>query len=138
MPLLLTYLARAHSALGQSAEARRCIGEAMTAVETAKERWCESEVNRVAGEISLRSRYPNRAKAVEYFERALTVAHTQQAKSLELRAAMSMVCEEIGDATADQSGVLAQAWALPAGSWPEGRVSIRSSIGGDGIMMYQS
>ena len=49
-----------------------------------------------------------------------------------------MVCEEIGDATADQSGVLAQAWALPAGSRPEGRVSIRSSIGGDGIMMYQS
>ena len=47
-----------------------------------------------------------------------------------------MVCEEIGDATADQSGVLAQAWALPAGSRPEGRVSIRSSIGGDGIMMF--
>jgi len=41
-----------------------------------------------------------------------------------------MVCEEIGDATADQSGVLAQAWALPAASRPEGRVSIRSSIGG--------
>jgi len=27
-----------------------------------------------------------------------------------------MVCEEICDATADQSGVLAQAWALPAES----------------------
>ena len=27
-----------------------------------------------------------------------------------------MVCEEIGDATADQSGVLAQAWALPVGA----------------------
>jgi len=60
MPLLLTYLARAHSALGQSDEAWRCIGEAMTAVETTKERWCESEVNRVAGEISLRSPDPDR------------------------------------------------------------------------------
>jgi predicted ATPase len=87
MPLLLTYLARAHSALGQSDEAWRCIGEAMTAVETAKERWCESEVNRVAGEISLG---PDRAKAADYFERALTVARMQQARSLELRAAMSM------------------------------------------------
>jgi class 3 adenylate cyclase/predicted ATPase len=90
MPLLLTYLARAHSALGQSDEARRCIGEAMTAVETAKERWCESEVNRVAGEIWLRSPDPDRQKAEDYVRRALTVARTQQARSLELRAAMSM------------------------------------------------
>jgi class 3 adenylate cyclase/predicted ATPase len=90
MPLLLSYLARAHSALGQSDEAWRCIGEAMTAVETAKERWCESEVNRMAGEISLGSPDPDRAKAADYFERALTVARMQQARSLELRAAMSM------------------------------------------------
>jgi predicted ATPase len=86
----LSYLARAHSALGQSDEAWRCIGEAMTAVETAKERWCESEVNRMAGEISLGSPDPDRAKAADYFERALTVARMQQARSLELRAAMSM------------------------------------------------
>ena len=105
MPLLLTYLARAHSALGQSDEARRCIGEAMTAVETAKERWCESEVNRVAGEISLRSRYPNRAKAVDYFERALTVAHTQQAKSLELRAALARSGQAATGSGAARSGL---------------------------------
>jgi predicted ATPase len=41
----------------------------------------------VAGEISLG---PDRAKAADYFERALTVARMQQARSLELRAAMSM------------------------------------------------
>ena len=63
MPLLLTYLARAHSALGQSDEARRCIGEAMMVVETAKERWCESEVNRVAGEIWVRSPDPDLAES---------------------------------------------------------------------------
>ena len=90
VPLILTYLARAHSALGQSDEAWRCIGEAMTAVETTKERWCESEVNRVAGEISLRSPDPDRPKAQDYFGRALTVARTQQARSLELRAAMAI------------------------------------------------
>ena len=68
----------------------RCIGEAMTAVETAKERWCESEVNRVAGEICAQIAGSGSAKAEDYFERALTVARTQQARSLELRAAMSM------------------------------------------------
>ena len=90
MPLLLTYLARAYAELGQFDDAWRCIGEAMTAVETTKERWCEAEVHRVAGEIALRSPEPDAAKAEAYFERALAVARTQQAKSWELRAAMSM------------------------------------------------
>ena len=68
----------------------RCIGEAMTAVETTKERWYEAEVNRMAGEIALKSPEPDAAKAEAYFERALAVAREQQAKSWELRAAMSM------------------------------------------------
>ena len=55
MPLFLSYLARAHAELGQFDDAWRCIGEAMTAVETTKERWCEAEVNRIAGEIALKS-----------------------------------------------------------------------------------
>ena len=62
----------------------------MAAVETAKERWCEAEVNRIAGEIALQSPEPDAAKAEAYFERALVVARQQQAKSWELRAAMSM------------------------------------------------
>ena len=67
-----------------------CIGEAMAAVETAKERWCEAEVNRIAGKIVLLSLEPDAARAEEYFERALAVARAQQAKSWELRAAISM------------------------------------------------
>jgi predicted ATPase len=68
----------------------RCIGEAMTAVETTKERWCEAEVNRIAGEIALMSGEPNAARAEAYFERALAVSRKQQAKSWELRASMSL------------------------------------------------
>jgi predicted ATPase len=83
-------LARAHAEHGQFEEAWRCIGEAMTAVETTKEKWCEAEVYRVAGEIALKSPVPEVAKAQMYFERALAVARQQQAKSWELRAAMSM------------------------------------------------
>ena len=53
-------------------------------------KWCEAEVNRIAGEIALKSPEPDAAKAEAYFERALAVARQQQAKSWELRAAMSM------------------------------------------------
>ena len=59
-------------------------------METTKERWCEAEVHRIAGEITLLTREPDAAKAQAYFDRALTVARQQQAKSWELRAAMSM------------------------------------------------
>ena len=67
------------------------IDETMTAMETTKEKWCEAEVNRIAGEDRTRSRprqMPEKAEA--YFERALAVARQQQAKSWELRAAMSL------------------------------------------------
>ena len=68
----------------------RSIREAMTAIEATGERWWEAEVYRVGGEIALRAPQPDAAKPEEYFERALTVARQQRAKSLELRAAMSM------------------------------------------------
>ena len=50
----------------------------------------EAEIHRMAGEIALKSPERDRAKAQAYFERALAVARQQQAKSWELRAAMSM------------------------------------------------
>ena len=90
MPKLLSHLARAYAELGKFDDAWRSIGEAMTTVETNKERWWESELNRIAGEIALKSPQPDAAKAEAYFERALVVAREQQAKSWELRAAMSM------------------------------------------------
>jgi predicted ATPase len=90
LPSWLSNLAGAHGELGQLDEARRCIGEAMSMIETVKEKWFEAEVNRTAGEIELKSQEPDRAKAQVHFERALTIARQQSAKSLELRAAMSM------------------------------------------------
>ena len=89
-PLSSSCLARAYAELGQFDEAWRCIGEAMARVETTKERRWEAEVNRTIGEIALISPEPDAAKAEAYFERALAIARAQQAKSWELRAAMSM------------------------------------------------
>jgi predicted ATPase len=90
LPSWFSYLSAAHAELGQFDEAWRCIGEVMSMIETAKERWFEAEANRIAGDIALKSPKPDTAKAEAYFERALAVARVQQAKSWELRAAMSM------------------------------------------------
>ena len=84
------HLALAYSALGKFDDAWRSIDEAMTAVELTKEGWYRAEINRVAGEIALKSPEPDAVKAEAYFERALAVARRQQAKSWELRAAMSL------------------------------------------------
>src|SRR4029077_18732511 len=80
----------AYAESGQFDDAWRCIREADTFVETTKERWWEAEVQRTAGEIALQSCDQETAKAEGYFERALAVARQQQAKSWELRAAISM------------------------------------------------
>jgi predicted ATPase len=90
LPLYLSSLAWAHAELGQFDDAWRCVNEATTAIQTTKETWHEAEVNRIAGEISLKSPEQDTAKAQAYFERALAVAREQQAKSWELRTAMSM------------------------------------------------
>jgi class 3 adenylate cyclase/predicted ATPase len=89
-PTFLTYLAGVCAELGQFDDARRFIDEAITAIETTKETWRAVETHCVAGQIELSSPGLNAAKAQAYFERALSVARQQQAKSWELRAAMSM------------------------------------------------
>jgi predicted ATPase len=90
VPFYLAYLARAHAELNQFDDAWRCMGEAMTAVETTKEQLWEAELHRTAGEIALKSPELDASKAEAYFDRALAVAREQQAKSWELRAAISM------------------------------------------------
>ena len=80
----------AYAELGQLDDAWRCIDDAIEKVERSKEKWCEAEVHRIAGEIALKSLAPDPEKAEAYFDRALAVARQQQAKSWELRAAMSM------------------------------------------------
>jgi predicted ATPase len=90
MPVWLSHLAKAKAELGEFDDVGRCIDQAMTAMEIAKERWYEAEVNRLAGDATLFLPNPGVDRAQVYFERALSVARKQNAKSFELRAAMSM------------------------------------------------
>ena len=61
----------------------------MTMVETTKETWFEAEINRLAGEVAS-CRLSGGGEGASIFWHALTVARQQQAKSWELRAAMSL------------------------------------------------
>ena len=84
------WLALAYAQIGKSDEVWRCVSEALKLIEESNQRGAEAEVYRVAGEIALMSSEPDVAKAQSYFGRALVVANQQQAKSLELRTAMSL------------------------------------------------
>jgi predicted ATPase len=86
----LSLKAKCYADLGQLDEAGRSVDEATTVIERTKETWFEADVYRIAGEIALKAPKPDAAKAEAYFERALAIARQQQAKSWELRAAMSM------------------------------------------------
>jgi predicted ATPase len=90
VPWYRAHLAKAHAEVGQFDEAWHDIREAMTAIESSKETWWEAEVNRIVGEIARRSPGVDALDAEKQFERALNIARQQQAKSWELRAAMSL------------------------------------------------
>ena len=85
--------------------------EALTAVaegapQCRKLRWFEAEVQRIAGEIALKSPESDAAKAETHFERALAVARKQQANSWELRATMSMARHWRDQGKRDEAGDL--------------------------------
>ena len=90
MPLWLSLLAKAKAETGQLDDAMSLIAEAMTTMDATKERWCEAEVYRTAGDIALLSPTPDAAQAEAHYARALEIAQTQQTKSWELRAATSL------------------------------------------------
>jgi predicted ATPase len=59
-------------------------------VEQHEERYWEAEVHRLRGVLLLQQPETPQAEAEAWLQRALNVAHHQEAKSLELRAAMSL------------------------------------------------
>ncbi len=90
MPLVFCYLAYAYQTLRQYNETWSFIEQANACVGDTGERWCEAEIHRRAGELALASLRPETMKAEHLYSRALAVARQQQAKSWELRAAMSL------------------------------------------------
>jgi class 3 adenylate cyclase/predicted ATPase len=90
VPFFQSYLAKAHAMLGQFDEAQNHIDQAVATIESTGERVWAAEVRRLAGEVALLSPRAEVTLAQTHFEYALAVARQQQAKSWELRAAMSL------------------------------------------------
>jgi tetratricopeptide (TPR) repeat protein len=108
---LLSALAQGYAQGGQVEKGLKVIAEALAMVEKNEERWNEAELYRVKGELTLqqnreqgtgnrergteekdRSPIPDpQGEAEACFQKAIAIAQKQQAKSLELRAVMSLV-----------------------------------------------
>ena len=82
IPQFLSYLAVPYAQLGQFDDAWRLVNEAITTVETTKERWYLPDIYRIAGEVELEAPERDAAKAEGYFKRALSIALQQEAKVL--------------------------------------------------------
>jgi predicted ATPase len=89
-PYFLTLLAEGHARDGQPEECPRILDDALAAVRKTGERWYEAELHRLRGESILRRPAHDVVEAEGCFHQALDVARRQEAKALELRAAMSL------------------------------------------------
>ena len=90
VPYLCTLLAEVCDHLGYTEDGLQALAEAHTLVEQHEERWWEAEIYRLRGVLLLRQPGTPQAEAEAWLQRALDVARRQEAKSLELRAAMSL------------------------------------------------
>jgi predicted ATPase len=90
VPYLCTVLADVCDHLGHTADGLQALAEAHTLVEQHEERSWAAEVCRLRGVLLLRQPGTPPAEAEAWVQRALDVARRQEAKSLELRAAMSL------------------------------------------------
>ena len=88
-PYYLSLLARAYRRVGRFDEAQRVIAEALTASLQNTERWWDSELHRLRAELLL-EQAAEPGDVATAFQRALEIARAQRAKSLELRAAVSL------------------------------------------------
>jgi predicted ATPase len=104
-PYFLALLAEAYGKAGQAEEGLRLLGEALGVAHTHRELYYEAEIHRLRGEFSLQSAVHSRQSTVTNlqsptpnpqeeaeacFLKAIEIARKQSAKSLELRATMSL------------------------------------------------
>jgi predicted ATPase len=90
VPYLCTVLAEVSVHLGYTEDGLQALAEAHTLMEQHEDRWWEAEVCRLRGVLLLRQPGTPQEEAEACIQRALDVARCQEAKALELRAAMSL------------------------------------------------
>ena len=90
LPYQLSLLAEAHGKVGQVEEAQELLREASKIAQQSGERYWEAEIYRLQGELLLSSPANRVVEAEACFNQAMEVARRQLAKSLELRATVSL------------------------------------------------
>jgi predicted ATPase len=86
----LALLAEAYGTIGQPEAGLTVLAEALALVDTTGERLYAPELYRLKGALLLQQSSDNQADAETYYQQAIAIAQSQQAKSLELRAATSL------------------------------------------------
>jgi predicted ATPase len=89
-PYFLCLLAEACKETGRFDDGLSALAEALAAAEENDNRLYETEMYRLKGELLLKHNDSNVAEAQNCYERAIAIARKQRAKSLELRATMSL------------------------------------------------
>ena len=89
-PYWLSLLAEALGQPGKAEDVLTVLAEALAVVNRTAERFWAAEIHRLTGEVLLRQAMPDAQQAETCFLQALDIARHQQAKSLELRVAMSL------------------------------------------------
>jgi tetratricopeptide (TPR) repeat protein len=89
-PYWLILLAEAYGHAGQPEAGLEVLAEALTVGTATEARWWEAEIYRLQGDLLLRLPSSDVSQAEASFHQALDVARRQQARALELRAAMSL------------------------------------------------
>jgi tetratricopeptide (TPR) repeat protein len=87
---ILALLAETSAKSGQTAEGLEALAEALTTLANSTVQWWEAELYRLKGELLLQHAAAQPEEAEACFQQALAVARRQQAKLLEMRAAMSL------------------------------------------------
>jgi class 3 adenylate cyclase/predicted ATPase len=89
-PLTGTLLAECEAEAGRVEDGLATLDAQRAAIEQTGERWFDAEVHRVRGELLLKLRRPDVAAAESAFMRAIEIARSQQTRTFELRAALSL------------------------------------------------
>jgi predicted ATPase len=89
-PLTGTLLAEREAEAGRVEVGLATLDAQLTAIEQTGERWFDAEVHRVRGELLLKLQRPDVAAAESAFLRAIEIARSQQTRTFELRAALSL------------------------------------------------
>ena len=90
LPHALCLLAEACREAGRLDDGLSALTEAIAAADEHEIRQYEAETHRLKGELLLRQDHSKAAEAQSCFQRAIEIARNQSAKSLELRATMSL------------------------------------------------